>query len=460
MGKTSSKIVFDFDEIREKGAILVTAGGKAPGPAPLKICLAKIEEILSSKKDGELLTSIEIHDILCHIADSVLSGGIRRSAMISFFDINDTNMALCKSGEWWDKNSQRGRANNSVILDRSEVTKDVFNDLWTKTKNSRAGEPGFYFTNNKKWGANPCVEIGLRPKQFCNLVEINGSAITTQYDFNNVASAASFIATLQAGYTDFHYLRDEWRITTEMDALIGVSITGLADKKLLELDFKEAAKHVMDTNEYTAKAIHINSAARQTCVKPAGTTSLVLGTSSGIHAYHSEYYLRRISISKNEMLYSHLKSFYPELLEDKFNDPRNAFIVVPQKAPDGAITRKESAIDLLERVKKISSEWIDPGHIDGDNKHNVSCTVSIKDDEWDLVRDWMWINKEYYNGISVLPFDTGTYTQTPFETITKEHYERLVKHLHNVDLSNVIEVEDNTDLQSEAACAGGFCEIT
>ena len=169
MGKTSSKIVFDFDEIREKGAILVTAGGKAPGPAPLKICLAKIEEILSSKKDGELLTSIEIHDILCHIADSVLSGGIRRSAMISFFDINDTNMALCKSGEWWDKNSQRGRANNSVILDRSEVTKDIFNDLWTKTKNSRAGEPGFYFTNNKKWGANPCVEIGLRPKQFCNL---------------------------------------------------------------------------------------------------------------------------------------------------------------------------------------------------------------------------------------------------------------------------------------------------
>lgn len=460
VGKTTSTIVFDFNEIREKGALLVTAGGKAPGPGPLRIALVKIEEILRNKKDGERLTSIEVHDILCHIADSVLAGGIRRSAMISLFDQDDADMLVSKSGHWWDNAPQRGRANNSIILQRDEVDFYQFKELWQATKNSGAGEPGFYFTNDKRQGANPCVEIALRQFQFCNLVEINGSLIFNQEDFDAVAGAAAFLATLQAGYTDFHYLREIWKETTEEEALIGVSITGLANQTVLDLDFEEAAKVVTIMNEQYAQLIGINTAARQTCVKPAGTTSLVLGTSSGIHAYHDKYYLRRISIAKNESLYTHLSIFHEELLEDKIGDSKNAYIVVPQKAPEGAIVRSESSIDLLERVKKVSQKWIASGHITGENMHNVSCTVSVKDDEWDVVRDWMWVNKEHYNGISVLPYDTGTYVQTPFETISKEKYEELVQHLKDVDLSKVIELEDNTDLQSEAACSGGACEIT
>ena len=460
MGKTTSTVVFDYSEIREKGALLVTAGGKAPGPGPLRIALVKIEEILRTKKDGEQLTSIEVHDILCHIADSVLAGGIRRSAMISLFDQHDEDMLVSKSGHWWDNAAQRGRANNSIILQRDEVTFESFKGLWDATKNSGAGEPGFYFTNDKRQGANPCVEIALRQFQFCNLVEINGSLIFTQEQFDEVAGAAAFIATLQAGYTDFHYLREIWKETTELEALIGVSITGLANQTLLDLDFEEAAKVITIMNYQYADKIGINTAARQTCVKPAGTTSLVLGTSSGIHAYHDKYYLRRISIGKNESLYTYLSINHPELLEDKIGDPKNAFVAVPQKAPEGAIVRSESSIDLLERVKKVSQEWIANGHITGENMHNVSCTVSVKEDEWDVVRDWMWVNKEHYNGISVLPYDTGTYMQTPFETIDEDRYNELVGHLKDVDLSKVVELEDNTDLQSEAACSGGACEIT
>lgn len=460
MGKTTSEISFDFSEIREKGMPLITAGGKAPGPGPLKIALAQIENILSEVKDGEYLTSIQIHDILCFIADSVLAGGIRRSAMISFFDVNDQDMLMSKSGYWWESNSQRGRANNSVVLKRDEVTKDLFNEIWEKTKHSGAGEPGFYFTNNKEWGSNPCVEIGLQANQTCNLTEINGSIITTQEEFNQIAKAAAFLGTLQAGYTDFHYLRDEWRNVTENEALLGVSMTGIANRTLLNLNFKEAANSALEENERVASMIGINKAARITAVKPAGTTSLVLGTSSGIHAYHSEFYLRRIRISKQEPLCTYLTINHPELLEDDINDPNTSIICVPQKAPEGAITRRESSIDLLERVRKISDEWVYAGHVSGDNTHNVSCTISVKDNEWDIVRDWMWVNKDYYNGISVLPYDNGTYEQAPFETIDRAWYEELVKHLHKVDLSKVIELEDNTDLKGELACAGGSCEIT
>lgn len=461
MGKTTSQLEFDYSTIREKGALLVTAGGKAPGPGPLRTALSQIEGVLETKEDGDALTSIEVHDILCYIADAVLAGGIRRSAMISFFDVNDTDMLAAKAGTWWEINSQRGRANNSVVLERQNITKELFDQLWQKTKDSKSGEPGFYFTNNKEWGSNPCVEIGLRPNQFCNLVEINGRVIKTQEEFNRAAYAAAFLATLQAGYTDFHYLREIWRTNTEKDALIGVSITGIANEDLLLLDFTEAAEVVNATNESIAYAIGINAAARQTCVKPAGTTSLVLGTSSGIHAYHSEYYIRRVQIDKSESLYAYLSINHPELLADYHENPtKSAVIEVPQKAPEGAILRTESAINLLERVKKVSKEWVKPGHISGENTHNVSCTISLKEHEWDIVRDWMWVNRDYYNGISVLPYDGGTYKQAPFEEITKERYEEMRDHLHNIDLTKIVELQDNTNLAGELACSGGACEIT
>lgn len=458
-GKLKFKPHFDFSQIRDKGALLVTAGGKAPGPDPLRICLIKIEAILSSKTDGEYLTDIECHDIMCHIADAVLAGGIRRAAMIALFDMDSENMLTCKFGNWWELNPQRGRANNSAVIQRHMITKSEFDKLWKKIELSGSGEPGYYFTNDPDWGTNPCCEIALRPYQFCNLCEVNGSIINTQEELEASVSAASFLGTLQAGYSDFHYLRDEWRINTEKDALIGVSMTGIANEQLLSLDFEKAAKIVLKTNEEIAKSIGINKAARTTCVKPAGTTSLVLGTSSGIHAWHNDYYIRRMRIGKNESLYSYLAINHPELIVDDNMTANGAIIEVPQKAPDNSILRHESPIELLERVKVISDKWINAGHRKGHNTHNVSCTVSVKEDQWEEVGLWMWENREVYNGLSVLPYDGGTYPQAPFEDCSKEEYERRLASLKSVDLSKVIEMQDSTNLAGEAACSGSSCEI-
>ena len=456
----TSHIEFDLSDIRPKGALLVTAGGKAPGPEPLRIALVKIEAILREKKDGSKLTDIECHDIQCHIADAVLSGGIRRAAMISLFDLDSDTMLNCKSGNWWENNPQRGRANNSVTLLRHKIDKKTFDKVWERIEASGSGEPGIYLTNDKDWGTNPCCEIALRPYQFCNLVEIGMGNIESQEDLNNRAEAASFIATLQASYTDFHYLRDIWTKNTEKDALLGVSMTGIASESNLELDFIQASEIVKIVNKNLALEIGINPSARSTAVKPAGTTSLVLGSSSGIHAWHAPFYLRRMRINKNESLYQYLAIYHPELIEDEYFSPKTtAVITVPQKAPKGAITRTESTIDLLERVKLISRDWVKNGHVKGENTHNVSCTVSVRPDEWKIVGEWMWVNKEYYNGLSVLPFDGGTYKQTPFEDCTEEVYNKMMETLKDVDLSKVIEIQDDTAFGDNIACGGNGCEI-
>jgi ribonucleoside-diphosphate reductase alpha chain len=460
LGYKSSTPIFDFSDIRHKGAMLVTSGGKAPGPQPLKDCIHHITKVLDNKKDGEKLTPIETHDIVCHIADAVLAGGIRRAALISLFSADDEEMISCKSGSWWEQNAQRGRANNSAVLLRHKITKEFFMDLWKRIELSGAGEPGIYLSNDKDWGTNPCCEIALRPFQFCNLCEVNASDIESQEDFDKRVRAAAFIGTLQAGYTDFHYLRDIWKRTTEKDALIGVGMTGIGSGVVLGYDMKKAAKAVKEENERVATLIGINKSARTTTVKPSGTSSLVLGTSSGIHAWHNDFYLRRIRVGKNESIYSYLAINHPELIEDEFFRPHDtAVISIPQKAPEGAIIRHESVFQMLERVKKVSQEWIKPGHRNGQNSHNVSATVSIKEDEWDLVGEWMWNNRDFYNGLSVLPYNGGSYTQAPFSDCTKEEYENLVKTLTNIDLTKVIELKDNTDLRGEAACAGGACEI-
>jgi ribonucleoside-diphosphate reductase alpha chain len=455
-----SKPVFDFRDIRAKGARLITSGGKAPGPQPLKECLIKLEGILDAKKNGDKLSPIEVHDMVCHIADAVLAGGIRRAALISLFSANDEQMISCKSGAWWETNPQRGRANNSAVLMRHKIDKPYFMDLWKRIEASGAGEPGIYLSNDKDWGTNPCCEIALRPFQFCNLCEVNVSDVVDQDDLNARVKAASFIGTLQAGYTDFHYLRPIWQRTTEKDALIGVSMTGIGSGAVLKMNMKEAAKVVKVENTRVADMLSINPSARTTTVKPAGTTSLTLGTSSGIHAWHNDYYIRRVRVGKNEAIYSHLLVNHPELVEDEYFRPHDTAVIgIPQKAPSDAIFRTESPIQLLERVKKVHGEWIKPGHRTGNNTHNVSATVSIREHEWDAVGEWMWENKEYYNGLSVLPYDGGTYIQAPFEDCTKEKYEELMKTLTEVDLSKVIEIEDNTDLSGEVACAGGACEV-
>jgi ribonucleoside-diphosphate reductase alpha chain len=460
LGYKSSTPVFDFSDIRQKGANLVTSGGKAPGPQPLKDCIHNITKVLDAKKDGEKLSPIEAHDITCHIADAVLAGGIRRAALISLFSADDEEMISCKSGSWWEQNPQRGRANNSAVLLRHKITKEFFMELWKRIELSGAGEPGIYLSNDKDWGTNPCCEIALRPYQFCNLCEVNASDIESQEDFEKRVRAAAFIGTLQAGYTDFHYLRDVWKRTTEKDALIGVGMTGIGSGVVLGYDMTKAAEAVKEENERVAGLIGINKAARTTTVKPSGTSSLVLGTSSGIHAWHNDFYLRRIRVGKNEAIYSYLAINHPELIEDEFFRPHDtAVITIPQKSPEGSIVRHESVFQMLERVKKVSQEWIKSGHRTGQNTHNVSATVSIKEDEWDLVGEWMWNNRKFYNGLSVLPYNGGTYTQAPFEDTTQEEFERLIKTLSDVDLTRVVELQDNTDLRGEAACAGGACEI-
>ena len=455
-----STINFDFSDIRQKGALLVTSGGKAPGPQPLKECLIKIQGILDSKVDNDKLSCIEVHDIVCHIADAVLAGGIRRAALISLFSADDENMISSKSGSWWELNPQRGRANNSAVLLRNKITKNFFMDLWKKIEASGTGEPGIYLSNDKDWGTNPCCEIALRPFQFCNLCEVNVSDITTQEDLNERVKAASFIGTLQAGYTNFHYLRPIWQRTTEKDALIGVGMTGIGSGSAQKFDLKQAADLVKETNLIVAKQIKINASARCTTIKPSGTSSLVLGTSSGIHAWHNDYYIRRIRVGKNEAIYSYLAIYHPELLEDEYFRPHDtAVISVPQKAPAGSIFRNESAIELLERVKSFYSNWVKTGHRTGQNTHNISATVSIKPDEWETVGEWMWDNKSFYNGLSVLPYNGGTYIQAPFEDCSEEKYEEMLKSLTGINLSKVIELVDNTDLSGELACAGGACEI-
>ncbi len=452
--------IFDFRDIRPKGAQLITVGGKAPGPEPLKECLFNLAKVFERKKNGEKITSLEAHDMACHIADAVLSGGIRRAALISLFNLDDEDMLTCKFGNWWEENPQRGRANNSAVVIRHKITEDEFFKLWKKIELSNSGEPGIYFSNDKDWGTNPCCEIALRSYQFCNLCEVNVSNVESQEDLNERVKVGAFIGTLQAAYTDFHYLRDVWKKTTEKDALLGVGMTGIGSGAASKLNLKEAADVAKDENARIAEMIGINKAARVTTVKPSGTSSLVLGTSSGIHAWHNDYYIRRIRVGKNEAIYTHLSIHNPELIEDDFFKPTiQAIISVPQKAPEGSILRTEDVMDMLERVKKFNVQWVKKGHRRGANTNNVSATVSIKEGEWEKVGKWMWDNKETFNGLSVLPYFGGTYTQAPFEDITKEQFDEMVTHLHKVDLSKVVEFSDNTALMDQAACAGGACEI-
>jgi ribonucleoside-diphosphate reductase alpha chain len=451
---------FDFRDIRAKGAQLITVGGKAPGPEPLKECLFQIQKIFDRKENGDKLTSLEVHDIICYIADAVLSGGIRRAALISLFDLDDELMLTCKFGNWWEEQPQRGRANNSAVVMRHAITEDEFFNLWKKIELSGSGEPGIYFSNDKDWGTNPCCEIALKPYQFCNLCEVNVSNVESQEDLNERVKAASFIGTLQASYTDFHYLRDIWKKTTEKDALLGVGMTGIGSGAVLQYNLKESADIAKEENARVAELLDINKAARVTTVKPSGTSSLVLGTSSGIHAWHNDYYIRRIRVGKNEAIYTYLSIYHPELVEDDFFKPSiQAVISVPQRAPEGSILRTEDVMDMLERVKLFNTKWVKKGHRKGANTNNVSATVSIQEGEWEKVGQWMWENRNTFNGLSVLPYFGGSYTQAPFEDITEEKFNELVDHIHNIDLTKIVEFSDETNLQDQAACAGGACEV-
>lgn len=288
---------------------------------------------------------------------------------------------------------------------------------------------------------------------------------------------AAFFGTLQAGFTDFHYLRNIWQKNTEKDALIGVGITGIANGNILDLNLREAAQVAKDENERIAAVIGINKAARVTTIKPSGTTSCVVGTSSGIHAWHSKFYIRNMQCKVGDDLYTFFSTYYPELIKVMEYDPNSAVIGIPQEAPDEAILREnENALEMLERVNKFNIEWVQEGHRKGPNTNNVSATVSVNNKsaaeigyhpeltevtEWDLVGQWMWENRTSYNGLSVLPYDGGSYKDAPFMSVDREEFDRKVNYIteNNIDLTLIKEEEDNTVQKDEVACGGGSCDI-
>ncbi|MBD3361022.1 hypothetical protein GF366_04450, partial [Candidatus Peregrinibacteria bacterium] len=295
---------FDYSDIRSKGSPVKTSGGKAPGPDPLKYCIYNITRVLEGAKEnrgvGCRIKPIEVHDICCHISDAVLSGGIRRSSIISLFSIDDEDMLSSKYGSNLEMNQHRERANNSVVIDTKKIRESRFRELMDRIKNSPTGEPGIFVTNDVEMLTNPCGEISLESCSFCNLASINAIDITTQEELNKRAKIASFIGTIQAGYTNFHFLRDKWRENTEKSALLGISISAAANENLRKLDLKQAARAAVEENKRVAELININPAKRITCEKPDGTASLILGTSSGIHTWHANYYIRRMRIYKQE----------------------------------------------------------------------------------------------------------------------------------------------------------------
>lgn len=429
-------VEFDYSLISPSGTPLSSCRGKAPGPEPLKNALEKIRSILDY---GTIkLKPIEVHDIICHFADAVISGGVRRSALIALFSHDDMDMRKAKIGNWREHNPQRGRANNSVVLLRDQITFEQFEEIIKSTR--EFGEPGFYWTDDLEFGANPCVEISFKPYfkglsgwQGCNLSTLNCSKIKTRRDYFRAARDAAVIGTLQAGFTNFPYLGEVSEQIFKHEALLGVSMTGIMEAPDICLDKENqriAAEIVKRTNRRIAKIIGINPAARTTCVKPEGTASCVLGTSSGVHPHHSKRYIRRIQSNKNETLYQFFKSINPQACEESVwsaNDSDDVISFCIEVQPGAKLKNQISAIDFLKIVKDTQQNWVTSGRnidlcTDPRLNHNVSNTVTVHDHEWDEVTKYIYDNREFFCGISLLSaYGDKDYEQAPFSTVLLPH---------------------------------------
>lgn len=415
-------VEFNFEKIRPAGSKLSSGCGKAPGPDALRRSLKIIKDFLEDRSNRfDRLRPIDAYDIIMHASDAVLSGGVRRSATICIFSLDDEEMIKAKTGNWGFDNPQRARSNNSALLLRNEVSREQFLGLMNSVR--QFGEPGFYWSDSTEQLPNPCVEIGMWPVdeetgesgwQFCNLCEINGGKIKCKEDFAIAARAAAIIGTLQAGYTDFSYLGPITEKIVRREALLGVSITGMMDNPAVIFDDKtqqSMATLILDTNEWMAKKIGINPAARATCVKPAGTTSCILGTSSGIHPHHAKRYFRRVQANALEPVFQYFKGYNPSATERSVwnKNKTDEVITFCCEVPDGAKTKNDcSAIDLLEHVKLTQQNWVNFGkRKDLCTKdwltHNVSNTINVRDDEWDSVADFIYNNRKWFAGISLLP---------------------------------------------------------
>ena len=507
------KIAFDLTLIRPKGADLVTSGGKAPGAEPLFDAILQIRNVLANAA-GRRLLSIEVYDILMYAAKAVLAGGVRRSATICLFSADDELMANAKTGNWQDENLQRSASNNSAVIIRGKATREQFQRLFEAQK--QFGEPGFYFVDNEDQGCNPCVEIGLFPKatlneadvrrlneivadrrrrnqdkalsraeqpaysvgqtltgvQFCNLSTINAAKATDEERFYSACVYAASIGTFQAGYTNLDYLSPVSQLITEREALIGVSVCGFLDQPEVLLNaqvLRKGARIINAVNAIIARAVGINPAARLTCVKPEGTASLVLNTSSGIGPHHARRYFRRVQAHVKDPVYNHFRNANPQMVESSIYDStgNTDVITFPVEGPLNGIYREDlTALKHLEYVRLVQMNWVQPGrrhekYAKGLH-HNVSCTISVKPDEWRAVADYIWDHRCDFTGIALLQ-DHGdkAYPQSPRETVKSEDDLKRWNALmpRPVDYKSLIEGDDMTALIQESACAGGSCEI-
>lgn len=431
-------IVFDYSDIRVKGSSLASGVGKAPGYEPLANGIEKIRALLDRcvANGQKRLRPIDAYDIVMHSSDAVLSGGVRRSASLALFSPDDEEMAKAKTGNWYIENPQRARSNNSALLLKDKTTLEEFNTLMQSVK--EFGEPGFIWSESTEMIFNPCVEIGMWPIeeesgksgwQGCNLSTINCSSVTDEEDFYERCRAASIIGTLQAGFTKLDYLGSVSEKIFSREALLGVSLTGTMEKHdivLTEKVLKHGAKIAVETNKELAKKININQAARVTCLKPEGTSSSMLGTSSGIHPHHAKRYIRHVQANILEAPYLHFKKINPQACEKSSWSANNTDEVIkfPIEVPDGAKLRNQlPAIEMLDVVKDTQKNWVQSGK----NKslctqeylsHNVSNTVTVKPDEWDKVTKFIYDNRKYFAGISLIPQSGDKdYTQAPFTTV-------------------------------------------
>lgn len=455
--------IFNYSKVRASGTKLST-GGTASGPESLRTAHENIRRVLSNAV-GRKLRPIEVHDIVCYIADVVVVGGVRRAALISLFDQDDEEMMLAKAGAWWQRNPQRARANNSAVLVRGKSNYLHFKDTLRACLESNAGEPGVFWTSDIDYGTNPCAEISLQSHGLCNLTEINVAACENEFDFARAAYHATVLGTFQAALTNFNYVNPRWKKVAEEDALLGVSMTGQAQRwqQLQEWDLAETADMTKLWNSELARELGIKPAARITTTKPSGTTSTVLGTTAGIHGAFSPHYLRRVRIAQDDPLAQYLAERLPsELIEVDQFQPSLYCIALPIEMP-GIVASQETCVEQLERAKYIHDNWIKPGHNRGPNTHNVSLTCYYRagtQDEKDL-DVWMWNNRQHYSGISLLPLDTNTYVQAPYETISKERYEELVAKVVSceIDASEII-YEQKHDLRTQTSgCEGDRCSI-
>ena len=474
-------IAFDFSKIRPAGARLKTMGGKASGPQPLISLLGFARERILARQ-GRRLRNIDAHDVICKIGECVVAGGVRRSAMISLSDLDDSDMRDAKKGQFFLSDPHRSISNNSAVYNVKPGNEE-FMDEWVALMKSRSGERGIFNRGGlitqmpkrrvENWtksgyvvsdrvvgtpGTNPCGEIILKSKQFCNLTEVIARASDTKETLVRKARLATILGTYQSSLANLPYLSKEWKENCESERLLGVSITGQWDSPAVRKAETLTAmlNETIATNKKFAKRFGINESTSITCVKPSGTTSQTMGVASGMHARHAPYYVRRIRISATDSLFKMMRDqgvpYHPEVGQS-MEDANTYVLEFPVKSPDGAICKDDlTAIDQLEHWKLVKTKY---------TEHNPSVTVSVGDDEWIAVANWVYANWEIVGGLSFLPRSNHVYRLAPYEAINKERYEALAKSFPNVDYSKLYayERQDETEVKKELACVSGVCEI-